>query len=200
MLGAYRMLPEQINYPAAYYDGHACFYERASAPSSSRIGGLSDIQFSGIVHGPRRLHHILRLGSDELPGIQQKGFTGLSLFYGMCFDGCSMSYEVRDAIHYYLLELEPRKSSDDWPYPDYPDLLPSVPLRLARRVPCSAERFSKFLAQQDKIKADELVVVVPPIFDLGISLWGNDGDAEGVQIIFRCDPQARRVRVYNECT
>jgi hypothetical protein len=194
------MLPEQINYPAAYYDGHACFYERALAPSSSRIGGPSDIQFSGIVHGPRSLHHILTLGSDELPGIQQKEFTGLSLFYGMCFDGCSMSYEVRDAIRYHLLELEPTESSDGWPYSDYPDLLPTVPLRLARRIPCSRERFSEFLAQKDKIEADELVVVVPPISDLGMSLWGDNGDAEGVQIIFRCDLQTRRVRVYNECT
>ncbi len=194
------MPPEQINYPTAYYDGQACFYERASAPSPSRIGGSSDVQFSGIVHGPRRLHHILTLGSDELPGIEQRGITGLSLFYGMCFSGCSMSYEVRDAIRYRLLELEPTESSDDWPYPDYPDLLPCVPLRLAQRIPCSRDRFSEFLAQQDKIEADELVVVVPPISDLGMSLWGDDGDAEGVQIIFRCDLQTRIVRVYNQCS
>lgn len=194
------MLPDQINYPTAYYDGHACFYERASAPSSSRIGGPSDIQFSGIVHGPRRIHHIVTLGSDELPGIQQRGFAGLSLFYGMCFDGCSMTYEVRDAIRYHLLELAPSKSLDDWPYSDYPDLLPSVPLRLAQRIPCSRDRFSEFLAQHDKIEADELVVVIPPISDLGMSLWGDDGDAEGVQIICRCDLQTRKVRVYNECT
>ena len=64
---------------------------------------------------------------------------------------------------------------------------------------CSSDLFSEFLAQKDKIEADELVVVVPPISDLGMSLWGDDGDAEGVQIIFRCDVQSWRVRVYNEC-
>ncbi len=193
------MLPEQITYPAAYFDGHACFFERASIPSSSRIGGASDIKFSGFVHGPSPLHHIVTLGSDALPGIEQKGFASLSLFYGMCFDGCSMTYEVRDAIRYHLLELDPSESSDDWPYPEYPDLLPRVPLRLAKRIPCSRDQFSELLLQQDKIKADELIVVVPPLSDLGMSLWG-DGDEEGVQIIFRCDLQTRRVRAYNQCS
>ncbi len=193
------MSSDQLNYPTAFYDGHAYFFERAPAPSSSRIGGPSDIRFSGVVHGPRPLHHIVTLGADELPEIRKTGFASLSLFYGMCFDGCSMTYEVKDAVHYRLLKLDPKKSSDDWPYPDYPDLLPPVPLRLARRSPCSCAQFSRFLVQQDEIMANELVVVVPPIPDLGMSLWGENGDDEGVQIVFRCDLKTRKIRVYNEC-
>lgn len=110
-----------------------------------------------------------------------------------------MTYEVKDAVHYHLLKLDPKKSSDDWPYPGYPDLLPPISLRLARRSPCSCAQFSRFLVRQDEIMANELVVVVPPIPDLGMSLWGEDGDDEGVQIVFRCDLKTRKIKVYNEC-
>lgn len=193
------MFPDHINYPAAYYEGHAYFFERSATSVSSRFGGPCDVRFSGIAHGPRPLHHILTLGPDELPEIQTAGLTSLSLFYGLCFDGCSMTYHVKDATHYDLLKLDPKKSSDDWPYPGYPDRLPPVPLRLARRSPFSPARFSQLLVQRDEILANELVVVVPPIPDLGMSLWGEDGDDEGVQIVFRCDLKTRKVRVYNEC-
>jgi hypothetical protein len=118
----------------------------------------------------------------------------------MCYSGCSMTYEIEETFRFRLLELEPRKSSADWPYSGYPDLLPYVPLRLARRVRCSSEQFRELLIQQGEVKEDEVTVIVPPMFDLGMSLWGHSGDAEGVQIVFQLDVQKWRVRAYNECT
>ena len=85
-------------------------------------------------------------------------------------------------------------------YTPYPDLLPYVPLRLARRVRCTAEQFRELLLQQGEVKAEEVTIIIPPMFDLGLSLWGHSGDAEGVQIVFQLDVEKRRVRVYNECT
>ncbi len=163
-------------------------------------GSAGRLQFSGIVHGPRHLHHIATLASDAFPDIDLRGLMGLSLFYGMCFSYCSMSYRVTGTNRYALMELEPTESSKDWPYPDYPDLVPSIPLRLARRIPCSRDRFDDLLAQPITFEADELIVVVPPISDLGMSLWGDDGDAEGLQIIFKYDLRARIVRAYNVCS
>lgn len=194
------MLTEELYYPAAFYDGHAYFFERASTYSPSYFGGPTSIRFSGLRHGPRRVHHVMTLNWDAIPGIETKGFSNLSLFYGMCYSGCRMTYQIVELFRYRLLELEPRKSLADWPYRGYPELLPYVPLRLAKRTRCSCEQFRELLVQQGEVKEEDVTVIVPPIPDLGISLWGPGGDAEGVQIIFQFDVQSAKVRVYNECT
>jgi hypothetical protein len=191
------MLPEQLHYPAAFYDGHAYFFERAPAYSPSYFGGPASVRFTGLRHGPRRLHHVM---TCAIPGLETKGFSTLSLFYGLCYSGCRMTYKIVELFRYRLLELKPRKSLADWPYSGYPELLPYVRLRLAKRTRCSSEQFRELLIQKGKVKEDEVTVIVPPMYDLGISLWGPDGDAEGVQIIFQLDVQNRRVKVYNECT
>ena len=194
------MLPDELQYPAAFYGGHAHFYERDVRYSPSYFGGPTSIRFSGLRHGPKRLHHIVTLNWDAIPGVEDHGFSDISLFYGMCYSGCTMSYQMTESLRFRLLELQPRKSSADWPYSKYPDLLPYVPLRLARRVGCSPERFREFLIQRGEINSKEVVVVIPPMFDLGMSLWGPSGDAEGVQVVFHLDLETRTVRAYNECT
>ena len=177
------MLPEELLYPAAFYDGHAFLYERASGYSSSYFGGPTSIRLTGLRHGPRPLHHMMTLNWDAIAGIEKQGYSSLSLFYGMCYSGCTMTYQIEETYRSRLLELEPRKSSADWPYSGFPKLLPYVPLRVARRVPCSAEQFRELLIQHGEVKADDVTVIIPPMFDLGISLWGHSGDAEGVQIV-----------------
>ena len=143
---------------------------------------------------------MITINWDIIPGIEKKGFSSLPLFYGMCYDGCTMTYEIEVSSRLRLLELEPRMSTDDWPYSGYPDLLPYVPLRLAQRVPCSPEQFQDLLIQGDDVNPDQVTVIVPPMFDLGLSMWGHSGDGEGVQIVFQCDVRARTVRAFNECT
>jgi hypothetical protein len=194
------LLPEELHYPAAFYDGQACFYERASRYSPSYFGGPTGIRFTGLRHGPRRLHHVMTLNWKTIPGIEEKGLSNLCLFYGMSYSGCTMTYEIVELFRYRLLELKPPKSLADWPYSGYPDLLPYLPLRVAQQVPCSPEQFRKLLIQNGEVKDNEVTVIVPPMFDLGMSLWGDSGDAEGVQIVFQVDVGKHRVRAYNECT
>ena len=193
------MLPQELEYPAAYYSGQACFYERATSYSPSYFGGPSDVRFSGLQHGPRPLHHLMTLNWQALPGIEKKGFSDLPLFYGMSYSGCTMTYEIEESLRCRLLELQPPKSSPDWPYSGYPDLLPYVPLRVARQIPCSPDEFREVLIQQGEVKPDAVTVIVPAMFDLGMSLWGHSGDAEGVQIVFQVNVEKWKVRVYNEC-
>jgi hypothetical protein len=50
------------------------------------------------------------------------------------------------------------------------------------------------------IKPKMAVVIVPPIFVGGVSMWGPIGDAEGVQVIFECDFEATTVRASNQCS
>ena len=97
-----------------------------------------------------------------------------------------------------LLDLTPAASSDDWPYPHFPPLLPYVPLRLddtprQESYDAFAARFPNMPEQQ----AAELIVAVPPPAVVGLSLWG-DGDASDVTIVFACDLTAKKVSATNE--
>src|SRR5262249_42519918 len=147
---------------------HVCLYERARKFSNSYFGGppYSQFKFTGLSFGTRPLHHVMQLYSNILPGIEKKGFPEVQLFYGIRYSGCRMKYELlppaeslmkeveqhltserslgslpdlRSECH--ILEMEPRESSEDWPYAGYPDLLPYVPLQLADRIPCSPQTF-----------------------------------------------------------
>jgi hypothetical protein len=209
------MLPEELQYPAAYYEGHACLYERATKFSNSYLGGPphNTFKFSGMSFATRPIHHVMTLCWNILPGIEKKGFSYLPLFYGLRYGGCVMKYEIlqpeldtsdiekrlsskcgfpdlRSECH--ILEMEPRVSSEDWPYEGYPDLLPYVPLQLSERVPCSPEDFQGLILHGDDVRPEEVTVIIPPMFDLGISLFGHDADAEGLQLVFRCDLENKR--------
>lgn len=192
------MLPHEITHPAAYHAGNAYFYEWGATHSPSYFGGPSPVKFTGVKHGPRSLHHILTLNGQHI-GLDEPNFSELPLFYGLCYDGCVMSYELESRSACRLLELKPTESASDWPYEHYPQLLPHAPLRLSKRTPCSPEQFSACLLHPTEINPQEATIVVPPVFDLGISLWGPAGDAGGVQIIFRVNPATRTVHVHNAC-
>ena len=45
----------------------------------------------------------------------------------------------------------------------------------------------------------ELIVAVPPPATVGLSFW-NDGDLDGVTIVFECDLKNKEVRAYNVTT
>jgi hypothetical protein len=216
------MLPEELHYPAAYFDGHACFYDRATKFSNSYFGGAphSSYKFTGKSFKPRPLHHVINLYWNILPGIEKKGFSELTLFYGIHYDGCVMKYELlpppeslfleienslstasetRSKIQFpdlssecHILEMEPLESSGNWPYAGYPDLLPHVPLKLADRIPCSPEEFQSLILHGDDVNSEEVTVVIPPMYDLGISLFGHSADAEGLQLVFRCSLENKR--------
>lgn len=48
--------------------------------------------------------------------------------------------------------------------------------------------------------AKGVVVIVPPSDDYGVSLWGDAGDAERVQVIFEIDPADGTVSASNQCS
>ncbi|HET7624002.1 MAG TPA: hypothetical protein VFM25_01965 [Verrucomicrobiae bacterium] len=216
------MLPEELQYPAAYYGGQACFYKRAAKFSNSYFGGPphSTFKFTGITYDTHSIHHVMSLSWKTVPGIEKKGISDLPLFYGLRYGACRMKYEIlppsesvfskiEDSLssksgsidlpdlssECHLLEMEPRKSSDSWPYAGYPELLPYVPLCLADRVACSPEDFQSLILHGDDVNPEEVTVVIPPMFDIGISLFGHDADAEGIQLVFRCNLENKKLTV-----
>jgi hypothetical protein len=192
------MSPDDLQLPVVFYDGSAYFFERADTWSPSHFGGPSDVTVSGIEHGPRRLHHIATLGGRDLP-IGKFGLQ-LPLIYGLTYSGCHLTYRKVPGSSIELLSLQPTTSSDDFPYSDYPALLPYLPLRISKTQRCGFGEFSQFSCQPDwRIDPAAFIVVVPPSPILGMSLWGPSGDAECVQIVFECDVSKGVIRAFNQC-
>jgi hypothetical protein len=187
---------DNLKFPAAYADGTAYFFAPTEEYSGSFFGGPSGGKVEGQPPGQSPLHHIISIAPREVPELAEQ----VPFFYGMCYDGCSLSYRLGKYKSCKLLELEPCESSPDWPYPDYPPLLPYIPLRVAESNRCTVEEFARLAWQGADIKRNHVTVIVPPLFVGGVSMWGAEGDGEGMQIIFQYDLKKRTVRASNQCT
>jgi hypothetical protein len=152
------------------------------------------MKFTGVRHGPARLHRVLTIEGSMIPA------PPVPLFYGLRFSGCRVTYSLPSRSVCRITQIEPRRSSADWPYQDYPSLLPYIPLRVQKRASYTTERFARLSWQGLDINPKMMVVIVPPIAVGGVSLWGPTGDVEGVQIIFECDFENQTVKASNQCT
>jgi len=127
--------------------------------------------------------------------------TQIPLLYGLTFDGCAMEYKRVSFNELEVTKMSTTESSEDFPYPYYPLYLPYIHLEVKEQRDCSLEEFSKSVMQGIKsTENSELIVVVPVNPELRMSVWGPSGDAESVQIIFRCDIRTGVVKAYNACT
>ena len=193
------MHPEKLLYPALFHDGQAYFLERSDTHTGSYFGGPIEETITGIKHGPHKIHHIATLnGHCFKPLWDVIGAFQLKLLYGMCYSGCHMKYRT-SAAGLEVLEMTPKTSAANWPYPDYPTYLPYFPLRLQKHSPCSLEEFLALSCQPIEIASSETLVLIPPSPVLGMSLWGPSGDGENTQIVFRCDLVKKTVEAYDQC-
>lgn len=184
----------------AFHDDRLYTFERADAHSASVFGGPMMARIAGQPFGPKPLHVIACIGGRHIPALNNHHLVELPLLYGLHYSGCQMSYRVKIARHIELLRISPVQSSDDWPYLNFPPLLPYVPLRLAdtcRRV--SYAEFAAPFPNMPEKQSAALMVAVPPPATLGVSLWGC-GDDEGVTILFECDLETNTVSVTNVTT
>lgn len=161
------------------------------------FGGPLERRLSGIQVGPMPLHHIATFMAGHVGAVPQIG--AIPLAFGMCFDGCQMAYRF-DRKQIEITHMRPCTSTEDWPYANYPLLLPYYQLKLTGTEECSWERFAHlFINQPDKQPAD-VVAVVPPPFDIGMSLWGPGDDSNDVQLVFNCDLGKRTIEATSHCT
>jgi hypothetical protein len=197
------MVEEQLVF--AYYDGTIFSFERAQRHAASEFGGPMEIKLSGIEHGPKPLHMIAQLAATDLritqlSRTQRDNLFNIPLIYGMCYDGCDIEYRVDDIVrHVELRKMSPTQSSDEWPYPNFPLLLPYVPLRVGQTRRASYAEFAQAFPNMPEPQPTELVVAVPTPATLGVSLWGWGGGDE-VTILFECDLADRVVYASNRCS
>ena len=111
--------------------------------------------------------------------------------------GCEVEYHV-DGRHIEICRMSPTESSDHLPYPQYPALLPYVPLEIGETRRCSYAEFAERFPSMPEHPA-ELIVVVPAPATLGVSLWGR-GDDGDVILLFECDVADRMIYASNGCS
>jgi hypothetical protein len=187
----------------AYYNGTLFSFERAHSYSASEFGGPIDVKLSGIEHGPKPIHLIAQLAASHLRAkplgaAERDNLFDIPLIYGMCFDGCNIDYHVDIKGNVEIRKMRPTESSDDWPYRNYPSLLPYLPLRVGETRDCSYAEFAEPFCNMPEQQTTELVVAVPTPATLGVSLWGR-GAGEYVTIVFECDLAERMVYAFNVC-
>jgi hypothetical protein len=183
------------------FDGSETYsFVRQEKHSFSVFGGPSESKIIGNRFGSVRLHQIARLNHNHLPTLGTTYAFDLPLHYAMCYGGdgdVTYQFEHDDIT---ILEMSQKKPGYDFPYQNYPALLPYVPLAVAKRKKQSWRQFAAQFPNMPDDQPSDLIVVVPPPMTLGVSLWGRWGDAEGVSIVFECNLKGKRVKAYNVCT
>ena len=186
---------------AVYADGKSYSFRRGGPQVESVYGGPLSQTVTGCAFGPARLHHVASLSASSLPLLTTPGrfIFNLPLVYGFRFEDCLLEYRF-DVGRVEVLRILPDESSGDWPYLDYPSLLPYIPIEADPPIEQDWTEFASRFAMFSEKPPAELVAVVPPAFLTGHSLWGRSGDLERVCVVFECDLSRRVVRSYNVCT
>jgi hypothetical protein len=181
----------------AFHNDRLYTFERAPRHSASVFGGPLTAAISGPPFGPRPLHLIACLGSWHIPALSSHHLVELPLVYGLHYDGCRLDYRVAIGHTIELLRIEPAASSDDWPYPHFPPLLPYVPLRLHDTPrPAGYGEFAGRFPNMPERQTAELIVAVPPPAAVGVSFWAPY-DADETTIVFACDLKKKTVSACN---
>jgi hypothetical protein len=180
----------------AFHEKRLYTFERAFQHTQSVFGGLMPANISGRPFGPKPLHRIACLSGWHIPALNEHHLVELPLIYGMYYSGCQIEYRLNFS-QVELLGIDPPSSTDDWPYLNFPPLLPYVPLRLDDTSrPASYDEFAARFPNMPERQPADLVVAVPPPATVGVSLWGI-GDGDGTTIVFECDLKRKTVRACN---
>ncbi len=175
---------------------------RSESAFRHTFGGPLGLSVRGFPTNQRPLHRLVTLDlQDSRLNISFPNAASLPLLYGFAYDGCLLDYQVVSDAEVRITELTPRLSSIEWPYKDYPDHFAARPITLGERRRISRKMVTALTWQGlDDEAADQLVVVVRPSKSFGVSLWGETGDAEEVEVIFCVAPETGRVSASNQCT
>jgi hypothetical protein len=194
-----RLPPEQFDLPLVCVRGEIAVADFSASGGLHRFGGPLGLDVRK--GGPLQRVLTLSLKDPMLADVMPK-VAELPLVYGFTFNGCRVEYRVVDDGRIEVVQMTPGKPSRDWPYARYPAAFPQRRFGLRSEGRVEPDRVSE-LAWQGVEHADAgaiLVAIVPPNEIYGVSLWGEDGDAEGVQVVFEVDPATGTVTAYNQCT
>ena len=145
------------------------------------------------------LHHIATLNHNHLTVLGPPQYVWeLPLVYGLFYSGCTLRYKFQRS-EVAIQSLEPESASENWPYANYPVLLPYVPLETGSVQSETWEAFARRAPNLPEEQPAELVVLIPPPATIGFSMWGRGGDADDVTLVFECSIAEKRIVAYNVC-
>jgi len=181
-----------------YQNGTVTPLVRSDKYSPSVFGGPLEAVISGN-RFETPLHHIATVNHNQLPILSEpQCIREIPLVYGLFYSGCVLEYTFEQG-NIAVQSIEPKEPTENWPYANFPVLLPYVPLEVGTVMAESWEQFLRRAPNLPGEQPSEVVVLVPPPATLGFSMWGRDGDAEGVTIVFECSLKEKRVAAYNVC-
>ena len=182
------------------FDGATTYsFTRADKQAASVFGGPMEYKISGKRPIPDSLHLVARLSHNDLAILGYPNYVfALPLLYGLRYSAGTLAYQFEHGNIKIL--VNPGTLTEAWPYRHYPAILPYIPLAVTKRKKQSWRQFaSAFPNMKDKQPSD-LVVICPCPMTTGVSLWGREGNAEGVAIVFECDIGEKKVNTYNVCS
>jgi len=182
------------------FDGKATYtFTRAEKHSFSVFGGPRDYKITGKRPLADNLHYIARLNHNDLPILGPPSYVfDVPLLYGLRYLNGNLAYRFEHSDISVL--ASPGTFDEDWPYRDYPTLLPYIPVAVTKRKKQTWRQFAAEFPNMKDEQPSELVVIVPPPMTIGVSVWGREGDAEGVAMVFECNLKEKKVTTYNVCT
>lgn len=142
------------------------------------------------------LHNV---GSLNLPkfGIHSGSGSSIPLLYGICHEGCDISYRKTHTSVVEITLLEPKKADADYPYSNYPAMLPYFMLGLDSETSITDEDLKNRLYNTGwNPSSDLLYAVVMQHPHVGHCLFEGDFDPE---IVFEYNPETEVVRALNQC-
>jgi hypothetical protein len=163
----------------------------------SYFGGPHEMQIGGKACGPAAMHHFVLLSPTDIPLLREHHLH-LPLLFGMQFDGCRLKYHLKSFREIVILDIAPKKSSKDWPYPEYPRYLPYVQLEVRESRRCTWRKFSDPLPNAPNQMPCDVFVAVPPPTNIGMSLWGPTGN-DSVHVVWEFYAESKIVRAYSIC-
>lgn len=197
-----RLPVEQLTTPVIAVRARILLADFRSRAGLHKFGGpLALDVLSGATRAPT-LHRVLTLDlTDPLLGFSIDGVGELPLVYGFVHDGCRLRYRIVADGQIELLEAPAGAPASDWPYANYPAAFSEKRFSLIDDGAIEPDQVEELTWQGiEKLDlAEGVVALVPPSTSYGLSLWGEDGDDELVQVVFGIDPNQRIITAYNQC-
>jgi len=155
------------------------------------------------------LRHVFTLDlSDARLGFEGAAAGLLPLLY--CFESAGrVQYSYSEERGLEILEMTDYPLDPDFPYPDYPRDFPVFPVRLEEvnyddfNEVIGSYAYSANLEYREDAVFDpwtHCYVIAVPCEKYGVSLWGEDGDAEMVEAAFAIDLNTRAVTADQGCS
>lgn len=198
-------------FPWAWYQGQLIVLRPVETDGMpNRFGGAHELAWRGLAKGCRP-HLLLRLRPSSLPfGLPAMPADDLPLFHPFrSSEGPELAYAPGpDGALVASQSPRARRADRDWPYPDYPEVLPSRGLEIEGPHPVPYLALSpagghRTLSVQDLPEDGGqflIVVVTAREKTLGVSLLGSAAEDTAVQIVFVVNPTTGAVWTYNHCT